>query len=246
MYIPWWAIIILIVVLLMYFKPRQEKKMAQSSFSGIEGKNFSYKLEIRLSPWWGKLYRKIAEEDSESGKEFDKNFEKKISFFQGDKKEILLLGSSPAFRKVHARVQGQGDVFAVDFNSYEAGTKPQDWENKNFLHLDRDQIDRVETPSFAVSRQEDKFTLEGLSEKEKTNEAEIDSFLSRVTGLSFQEVLGNEKNPSYKQDSPEFTFSVQFKSGGKTSFVFSNPEGEEDFLVLKTSSSDSIRALAAE
>ncbi len=45
----------------------------------------------------------------------------------------LLLGTSPGYRRVHARVSGQGDVYSIDFSNFEAPTDADQWLDKALL-----------------------------------------------------------------------------------------------------------------
>ncbi|MCY4213129.1 MAG: DUF4340 domain-containing protein [Gammaproteobacteria bacterium] len=45
----------------------------------------------------------------------------------------LLLGTSPGYRRVHARVSGQNDVYSIDFSNFEAPTDADQWLDKALL-----------------------------------------------------------------------------------------------------------------
>jgi hypothetical protein len=83
----------------------------------------------------------IARSDS-AAKRFelaDDNFERKIELLfadgKGDDTATLYLGSSPAFRKVHARLEGENAVYVLDFNSYDAPATDLGWLDRELLAL---------------------------------------------------------------------------------------------------------------
>ena len=64
----------------------------------------------------------------------DSNFQKHISIFSGeDLLASVYLGTSPSFRKVHARQTDDSDIYAIEFSNYEAGTSASSWLDKELL-----------------------------------------------------------------------------------------------------------------
>ena len=45
----------------------------------------------------------------------------------------IYLGTSPGYRKTHARRSEDGEVYAIGFSNYEAGVKPADWLDRSLL-----------------------------------------------------------------------------------------------------------------
>ncbi len=168
----------------------------------------------------------------------DSNFERKISFSKtGEPLKTLLIGSSPGFRKVHARVSGQDEIYAIEFSSYEASVKPQDWIDKNILRVKRGNITQIEMPSFTLRREGEKFVVRDAGKDEEPVDSEINTLVSSIINLSFQDVLGIQDKPEYQQASPALVYTLHMNSGDKVKYTFSKPK-DEDYLVLKTSSRD--------
>ncbi len=165
----------------------------------------------------------------------EKEFEKKITFLKEDKVvQTLLIGTSPGYRKVHVRVPDSSKIYAIEFNTYQASTDPVAWENKDFLHLDRHQVSRIIMPSFTVANGENGFSLQDMQEGQELNENEMGQFITKMTNMSFKEVLGTEEKPAYNQSQPDLQYSVELTTGQKIDYVFSQPKGE-DHYVLKPS-----------
>jgi hypothetical protein len=165
----------------------------------------------------------------------DASFEKKITFSKAGKiLKTLFLGSSPGFRKVHVRASGQDNIYAIEFSTYEASVKPQDWVDKSVLHLKRDDIDQIQMPEFTLRREGDRFVANAAGDNEETADDESNALLSEVVGLSFQDVLGTENKPEYQQQKPVFSYTLRKKSGDKLRYIFSQPKNKA-YFVLKSS-----------
>lgn len=65
------------------------------------------------------------------------SFQRSVEYFQDDKSVgALFIGTSPGFRKVHARVAGSDAVYAVGFNSFDLPANPEEWLDKQLLQVE--------------------------------------------------------------------------------------------------------------
>lgn len=165
------------------------------------------------------------------------NFERKLVFSTANASKTLYLGTSPGYKKIHARLDGESNIYAIEFSSYQASTKPIDWADQDILNVPRDDIEAVEIAGLRLKRDQDKFVLEGLAPMEETVEAEAQTLLSNVGGVGFQEVLGNKEDPSYQLDKPALAFSIEKKDKQKVDFRYGKLKDKEDY-VLKATNSD--------
>jgi len=165
-------------------------------------------------------------------------FERKLVLLSDDDTQATLyVGSSPGFRKVYVR-RGDGDeIFAVDFNTWEADAKADNWIDKNILALDESNVERVEMPGLILQREDGKLQVVDLGEKEQTNGEESRALLGKLTGLRIQSLLGTEAKPEYRQDEPTLELKMTRNSGEVLSYRFSRPE-DASFYVLKRSDLD--------
>ncbi len=94
----------------------------------------------------------------------------------------IYLGTSPSFRKVHARHARGGDVFSVEFSNYEAGTSSGSWLNKKLLQPDGpiSAIERVGSYQL-VNEEEGGWTADSGVE---LDENKVRSFVDRFESLS--------------------------------------------------------------
>ena len=62
------------------------------------------------------------------------NFQRRLVIESADgEAATLYLGSSPGYRRVHARAAGADEVYSIDFSNYEAPTDPGQWLDKRLL-----------------------------------------------------------------------------------------------------------------
>ena len=96
----------------------------------------------------------------------------------------VYLGTSPGYRKVHARHADGGDVFAIEFSNYEAGVKAGDWLQRSLLRPEGTlaRIERTGDDAFSLARL-DEGGWEAAS-GETLDQAEVDTFVGRFTGLN--------------------------------------------------------------
>jgi hypothetical protein len=65
----------------------------------------------------------------------EEDFERRIVLDTGDEAQTIYLGSSPAFRKVHARREGDSAIYVLELNSYDAPTDRNSWLDKGLLAI---------------------------------------------------------------------------------------------------------------
>ena len=131
-------------------------------------------------------------------------FERKITLWKNGKQDSLLfIGTSPIFRKVHARANGDNAIFAVAFNDYDASAKPEDWIDKDVLQHPASQIAKVALSDVSLSNQAGKLVVEGMTEAEETVTAEAERLLRKLADLRINKVLGIEEKDAYNLDTPQ-------------------------------------------
>ena len=65
----------------------------------------------------------------------DDAFERRIRLANADTERAVYLGSSPSFRKIHARREGESAVYVLELNNYDAPTTENDWLDRSLLAL---------------------------------------------------------------------------------------------------------------
>jgi len=168
----------------------------------------------------------------------EEQFERKLVLVADDDEQaILFVGSSPGFRKVYARPGDGNEIFAVDFNTWEADAKADDWIDKDILTLDESNVERIEMPGLILQREDGKLQMADLGEKEQTNGEESRALLGKLTGLRIQSLLGTEAKPAYRQAEPALEVKITRTDGEVLGYRFSKPE-DAAYYVLKRSDLD--------
>ncbi len=172
------------------------------------------------------------------------DFEKKVVFSGPNGiSKTLYLGTSPGFKKIHARRDGDDNIYAINFSAYELAAKPNDWADQQYLHIDGEDVAEIELADVALKRNGDNFVVKSLADSEQTNASKASSLHSQLSNLSFLEVLGKTDKPEYQQNEPELTYSVLLKGGDQVSFKISKIADQDDY-VLKPSNSEHYFKLA--
>ncbi|MCX2980305.1 DUF4340 domain-containing protein [Halieaceae bacterium IMCC14734] len=79
------------------------------------------------------------------------NYQRKLEWVSGDEVvATLYLGTSPGFRKVHARRADSNDIYAITFNAFDAPAQQGQWFDQTLLQLN--DIERVEGLDYALER----------------------------------------------------------------------------------------------
>ena len=168
----------------------------------------------------------------------DKAFERKLTLLsKGNPVAELYVGTSPGFRKVHVRSADEDTVYAAEFNTWEANAKTEDWIDKDVLRLKENEISRVDMPDFTLQRNDDKWQLVGLGNKEETNTEEVHGLMNKLSNLRIQSLLGTEDKPEYGQNEPELEFKLARQNGEELSYRISKPK-EGGYYVLTRSDLD--------
>ncbi len=168
----------------------------------------------------------------------EEQFERKLILLSDDDAQATLyVGSSPGFRKVYVRPGDGDDIFAVDFNIWEADAKADDWIDKDILKLDQSKVERIEMPGLILQRQDGELQVVDLDQTEQTNGEASRGLLGKLTALSIQSLLGTEAELEYRQDEPELELKMTREGGEVLSYRFSKPE-EASYYVLKRSDMD--------
>lgn len=145
----------------------------------------------KLHASWPVAATEEAAERFEVSKE---NAQKSLQLKSGD--EIvgkLYLGTSPGFRKVHARVSEDDNVYAVEFSQYRVSTKGEDWFDKNVLGF-QSPISSLKVGDTAFNKTETGWSVSGLP-VDKTDSAEVESWLKNLSTLQVSKLItGNDKD----------------------------------------------------
>jgi hypothetical protein len=113
-----------------------------------------------------------------------------------DPKAELILGSSPGYRRTHARLAGEDPVYEIGgIAPYDLRAESGNWVDRKLVDLTADRVVGVALTngegSFELAREgEDWLILAGLDESRELNEEELDTFLRAATSISLADPVG--------------------------------------------------------
>ncbi|MCY4440028.1 MAG: DUF4340 domain-containing protein [Deltaproteobacteria bacterium] len=161
-------------------------------------------------------------------------FERRVRLLQGT--EVLgdvFLGSSPGFRKVHARLDGDPQTYAVDFNAFDAPVEADSWYDTEVLKTAAEEIARIDLGAYALTAGDGGFQVEGLRENEETDAEPVRELVERVMGTDFTGVLSEDGKALFEAGEPVVEYTIEMKKGSAIKHTVVSPE-EGDHYILKS------------
>lgn len=128
----------------------------------------------------------------------DDAYQRRLTVKAGDDTVAdLYLGTSPGFRKSHARQIDQNEVYAVRLNTFDVPADHDDWLDGNLLRFS--DVTSIEADGIKLARADDQWSIEAPSDRAESHEVgttEIESVLSQLSSLrvtGFTEALQAEE-----------------------------------------------------
>ncbi len=174
----------------------------------------------------------------------DDNALRKITLKQGDKElGTLLAGTSPGFRKVHVRLPGESEVYAVEFALYEAPADSNDWIDKSLLKFNGD-VKKVQVWGLEATREgsgdEKSWALSQLPEGHEVDGDAIDSWVGNFTSLNVSGLVDDETAKSIEAGEPALVAKLSDDEQSVEYRVFR----KDDKSFVKSSASDHLFEMA--
>ena len=143
----------------------------------------------------------------------------------------LYLGSSPGYRRVHARVDGDDEVYSIDFSNYQAPTDAGQWLDKQLLRPQGD-VERVgRANEWALERGGD--AGDWLLDGEPADQEAADKLVGRFADLSVLGIADSELGIADDGAEPRGSFEVRDEAGDYRLDFFFNEE-EDDYSVTSS------------
>jgi hypothetical protein len=166
-------------------------------------------------------------------------YERKLTLFSGDEVVArLFIGTSPGFRKVHLRPDGEEAVFVAEFNTWEVDAQADGWVDKDLLKLDEADLEQIVIAGkLTLQNRQGELQLVGMKEKESTNVEEARKLVSKLSELRIQSLKAEEESAAYQQKDPDLEIEVTLKDGKQLSYRFFIIE-DKSLYILKRSDMD--------
>ncbi len=162
-------------------------------------------------------------------------FERRVRLLRGtDVLGDVFLGSSPGFRKVHARLDGDQHTYAIDFNAFDAPVDADPWYDTEILKTAVEDIARIDLGVYALKADDGGFQVQGLRENEETDTEPVRQFVERVTGVDFKDVLFNDGKALFEAGKPVLEYTIEMKEGSTIKHTVVSAEDGDDYI-LKSS-----------
>lgn len=151
-------------------------------------------------------------------------FQRRIELFQGDaKKADLWLGTSPSFKKIHLRREGEDQVYAVELTVFEFATAPNDWLQSDLLAVK--EVNSIKAADYELQKSGDVWSFVGTSQNadaEKVDASKVTELINAFNNLQIQNVVtqvpqGETTIVSVKSTAGGFNY--EFTKAGNDFFV---------------------------
>ena len=185
----------------------------------------------------------------------DDNYQRRISLFSEDEKlGTVIMGSSPSFRQVHLRKEGEDEIYSVRFDIYRAPSNKDSWLDLTLMQP-KGEISAVASGAFKIEKAEGAWPVneveegdanaseselgedsEALASAETEGDAEPEAedafngeeFEKALTGIR---VLGFAKNLA-ELDAPDASSDSDSEALTKFMLKVTTNEGEFEYEVM--------------
>lgn len=165
----------------------------------------------------------------------DEGFERKLTLAtEQGKVETLYVGTSPGFRKVHLRPEGDDAVYTADFNTWEANAKPDDWIDRDALHLPSTDITDVQWQGIHLQRDGDTMKLADLKDQERSDREKVETLLTDLAGLRIASVLVGEQAARWQQATPSLEIKLGRKDAEPLDYQFRALKDGDGYLLRRS------------
>jgi len=151
-------------------------------------------------------------------------FQRRIELFQGDtKKADLWLGSTPGFKKIHLRREGEDQVYAVELTAFEFATASNEWLQSDLLAVK--DVNSIKAADYELQKIGDGWKFVAATQganTEKVDASKVTELVNALSNLQVQEVVtqvpqGETTKVSAKSAAGEFHY--EFTKAGSDYFV---------------------------
>jgi hypothetical protein len=174
------------------------------------------------------------------------DYERLIEFTLADgTTHKLYLGTSPSYRALHVRADGESEVYLTsDLSTTDVGADAASWVDRAYVDIPQDQVVAVTLQNangrFEFVKNGDSWTMQGLAEGETLNEGQVTSLVSKARYVSLLRPLGKTEDATYGMQTPGAVVTVQVHSdaGDKTyTLTVGAKDATDNSYVVKSSDS---------
>lgn len=134
---------------------------------------------------------------------------------QGRELAVIFLGTSPGFRRVHARNDQHDAIYSISFNTFDAPAEGGDWLDSRLLQV-RSPL-RIDADSYSLSRQDGSWRSGAGN---TPDERELDALLNTLRTLHVHGTAPGDVQERLSQQEAELVLQVQGLAGHRTLELF--------------------------
>ncbi len=159
------------------------------------------------------------------------DFERKITFKKGESVlKTVYLGTSPGFKKVYTRVEGEDNIYSVQSNTVLFQPKAESWIDKSVYAFKDEEIAKVIIGGLSIlTKEPGKYLIQDIPKGQKENINEIRKLVSKATRMEITETLG-KKNP-LPESSRVLEYIIEKKDGTEVTYNVYKDSKKKEFLV---------------
>lgn len=160
------------------------------------------------------------------------NAQKSLKLKSGDEIiDKLYLGTSPGFRKVHARTSGDKNIYAVEFSQHRVSTKGEDWFDKELLSY-QSEINKLKVGTTEIAKTDAGWSVSGLAQ-EQTDANKVSTWLKNLASLPVRKLInGNDKDKLLVLD-PNLEIQVE---GDGSAVAYKLWKKDEQYFIKRSDS----------
>ena len=135
-------------------------------------------------------------------------FQRKLTVTAGDKKTVLYVGTSPRFKNVHVRLDGEDAVYLVnDFGTTQLGDRAWSWVNREYVKIEGDNLWQVKVKNAKGEFQLDKdpvskeWAVLGLDKP--MDKTAVNDIVRKASQVNLETPVGKKVEASYGFDQPQ-------------------------------------------
>ncbi len=159
----------------------------------------------------------------------DEKYQRRVQLYENDDlKADFYLGTSPGYRRVHAREVADNDIFSIDFSNYELPTTTDTWLDKTLLGASGEVSEVVREGSWRLNKGEEGWLLDAAA----ADQDSADRLAGRFADLRIMGVLNDDDGTATSAEGVEHraTYRVSDTQGQQVLDIFYRSE-EDDYLV---------------
>ncbi len=159
-------------------------------------------------------------------------YERRISLTSGGSETFqIMLGSSPSFRRVHARTSNDDAIYSVMFATHEAPSRGDAWMDRNALTTPEDEIVSLSLADITLRRDKDgKLEIADLKEGEITKESALRKLIRAVARPAYDAIEGKGSVARDRLSKPDLQVSLERKDGTMVTLKYQKDDAGGAYL----------------